>query len=55
MKTDGFVNRAQHYFGLHYRADLMPEGNDQYLKIMEESGFNWFKKYNPTIPSPPMI
>jgi nitroreductase len=51
MKTDGFVNRAQHYFGLHYRADLMPEGNDQYLKIMEESGFNWFKKYNPTIPS----
>jgi nitroreductase len=55
MKTDGFVNRAQHYFGLHYRADLMPEGNDQYLKIMEESGFNWFKKYNPTIPSAPMI
>jgi hypothetical protein len=53
MKTDGFVNRAQHYFGLHYRADLMPQGNDQYLKIMEESGFNWFKKYNPTIPSAP--
>jgi nitroreductase len=53
MKTDGFVNRAQHYFGLHYRADLMPQGNDQYLKIMDESGFNWFKKYNPTIPSAP--
>jgi hypothetical protein len=53
MKTDGFVNRAQHYFGLHYRADLMPKGNDQYLKIMEESGFNWFKKYNPAAPSAP--
>jgi nitroreductase len=53
MKTNGFVNIAQHYFGLHYRADLMPEGNDQYLKIMEESGFNWFKKFNPTITSAP--
>jgi len=48
MKTDGFVNRAQHYFGLHYRADVMPEGNEEFLKIMEESGFNWFKKYAPT-------
>ena len=53
MKTDGFVNVAQFYFGLHYRADLMPEANDQYLKIMEESGFNWFKKYTPAAPSAP--
>ena len=54
MKADGFVNSAQIYFGLHYRADLMPEANDQYLRIMEESGFNWFKKYLPTTPSAPM-
>jgi len=54
IKTDGFVNRAQYYFGLHYRADLMPKANDQYLKIMEESGFNWFKKYTPKIPPAPM-
>jgi nitroreductase len=53
IRTKGFVNRAQHYFGLHYRADLMPKGNDQYLKIMEESGFNWFKEYSPTVPSTP--
>ena len=53
MKADGFVNAAQIYFGLHYRADLMPEANDQYLRIMEESGFNWFKKYLPTTPSAP--
>jgi nitroreductase len=53
MKTDGFVNKAQYYFGLHYRADIMPEANDQYIKIMEESGFNWFKKYIPKIPSTP--
>ena len=54
LKTEGFVNKAQHYFGLHYRADIMPKGNDKYLRIMEESGFNWFKKYTPKIPSAPM-
>jgi FMN reductase [NAD(P)H] len=48
IKTDGYINRAQHYFGLHYRADLMPEGNDDYLRLMEEFGFNWFKKYVPS-------
>ena len=47
IRANGHINRAQHYFGLHYRADLMPKGNDEYLKIMEESGFNWFKKYRP--------
>jgi nitroreductase len=47
VKANGFINRAQHYFGLHYRADLMPAGNDEYLKLMAEFGFNWFKKYQP--------
>jgi len=46
IRADGYINRAQHYFGLHYRADLMPDGNDKYLKIMEDFGFNWFKKYH---------
>jgi FMN reductase [NAD(P)H] len=45
IKTHGYINRAQHYFGLHYRADIMPDGNDSYLRLMEEFGFNWFKKY----------
>jgi nitroreductase len=53
IRADGFVNRAQHYFGLHYRADLMPKGNDQYLRIMEESGFTWFKEYSPPVPPTP--
>jgi nitroreductase len=48
IKTDGYINRAQHYFGLHYQADVMPEGNDEYLKLMEEFGFNWFKKHSPS-------
>ena len=52
IKANGYINRAQNYFGLHYRADLMPEGNDDYLKIMEEFGFNWFKKYQPPFAGP---
>jgi nitroreductase len=47
IKGNGYINRVQNYFGLHYRADLMPEGNDEYLRLMEEFGFNWFKKYIP--------
>jgi nitroreductase len=45
IKTDGYINIAQHYFGIHYRADVMPEGNDNYIRLMEKSGFQWFKKY----------
>jgi hypothetical protein len=26
----------------------MPDGNDDYLRLMEELGFNWFKKYCPS-------
>jgi nitroreductase len=52
VKADGYINRAQHYFGIHYRADLMPDGNDDYLKLMEESGFCWFKKYTPPSEAP---
>jgi nitroreductase len=45
IKANGYINMAQHYFGLHYRADVMPQGNDNYLRLMEKSGFKWFKKY----------
>lgn len=44
IKADGYINMAQYYFGLHYKADVMPEGNDNYLKLMEKSGLKWFKK-----------
>jgi len=45
IKEKGFITSAQRYFGLHYRADKMPEGNIEYLNIMEASGFDWFKKF----------
>lgn len=47
IKKNGYINMAQWYFGLHYRADEMPEGNDEYLKLMKEFGFGWFEKYKP--------
>ncbi len=50
IRTKGHINKAQYYFGLHYRADLMPRGNDKYVKIMQKSGFDWFKKYRPFKP-----
>lgn len=45
ITEQGYINAIQNYFGLHYRADLMPQGNDEYLQIMEEAGFTWFRRY----------
>ena len=47
IKQQGYINAVQRYFGLHYIADLMPEGNDEFLEIMKESGFDWFEKFKP--------
>jgi nitroreductase len=44
IRQKGYINAVQNYFGLHYRADLMPQGTEEYLKIMEECGFGWFGK-----------
>jgi nitroreductase len=49
IKKQGFINRAQYYFGLHYRADEMPEGNEKYMKMFKDFGFGWFEKYKPRI------
>ena len=47
VNKNGYISPVQRYFGLHYRADSMPEGNDTYLQLMEKFGFNWFEKYDP--------
>jgi nitroreductase len=47
IKKNGYINRAQYQFGLHYRADVMPKGNDEYMRLMKEFGFTCFKKYTP--------
>jgi len=45
IEENGYINHVQRYFGLHYRADLMPEGNEDYMALMEEFGFSWFRPY----------
>ncbi len=47
IENKGHISVAQRYFGLHYAADIMPEGNEDFLLIMKEFGFSWFEKYNP--------
>ncbi|UCG92010.1 MAG: nitroreductase family protein [candidate division WOR-3 bacterium] len=47
IKKKGYINPVQRYFGLHYEADVMPDGNEEFLTIIEEFGFNWFRKYHP--------
>jgi FMN reductase [NAD(P)H] len=47
VKETGYITPVQRYFGLHYRANAMPKGNDTYLGLMEEFGFNWLKTYQP--------
>ena len=45
IRETGYITPVQRYFGLHYRANALPKGNDDYLKLMEKFGFNWFKTY----------
>jgi len=33
IRAEGRIKMAQRYFGRHYVADEMPEGNDEYLEI----------------------
>ena len=45
IRRRGYINAVQRYFGLHYAADLMPADNEEFLNILKEFGFNWFKKF----------
>jgi nitroreductase len=47
IEQKGYINVAQRYFGLHYSADIMPDGNDGFLAMIKECGFNWFEVYKP--------
>ena len=41
----GFITMAQRYFGLHYRADLMPIFNESALKALKDAGFKCCEPY----------
>lgn len=44
IKENGYISPVQVYFGLHYVANEMNQGNAEFLKIMREFGFGWFDK-----------
>ncbi len=43
VKEKGFFNMAQLYFGLHYRASMMAEGNTDILKVIKRAGLNFWE------------
>ncbi len=45
VKEKGGFNRAQNYFGLHYVANGMADGNDTFLQHFKDAGFKWFEKW----------
>ena len=47
VEEQGYISMVQRYFGLHYTADTMPQGNEEYLKILAECGFSWFQEFHP--------
>jgi len=47
IEANGCIRAVQHYFGLHYRADVMPEDNEDLVAQTEEFGFRWFRKFEP--------
>jgi FMN reductase [NAD(P)H] len=45
VKKQGYFSPVQRYFGLHYVADLMAQGNDRFLKQFGNFGFGWFRDF----------
>ncbi len=45
IKEKEYFNTAQHVFGLHYKADSMPCGNEEFLKMFKQFGFDWFENF----------
>jgi len=39
VRADGVMNMAQYYFGAHYRADEMPEGNAAFVELLVPPGW----------------
>ena len=47
IEEAGYINMAQRYFGLHYQADEMPTGNEEFVSLMKEFGINCFERWDP--------
>lgn len=45
VQETGYIKNVVRYFGLHYIANEMPEGNLDFLKTFEDAGFYWMKEF----------
>lgn len=52
VEGDGYINAVQRYFGLHYRANTMPLGNEEFLRTLREAGLYCFEAYQPPVDEP---
>ena len=43
IEEKGFVNMAQRYFGLHYKANWSCIGNEAFKNALLEYGFTWIE------------
>lgn len=41
IKRVGYINQAQRYFGLHYKANWSCIGNGEFLETLKKYGFTW--------------
>lgn len=41
IKRVGYINQAQRYFGLHYKANWSCIGNREFLETLKKCGFTW--------------
>ena len=41
IKRVGYINQAQRYFGLHYKANWSCIGNGEFLETLKKCGFTW--------------
>lgn len=48
IREQGFISMIQRYYGLHYSANYMPLGNDNFVRILEEQGLKPFKVFELT-------
>ena len=49
IEESGQISPVQRYFGLHYRASEMPQGNEDYVRQLQACGFHWFEKWSPAL------
>lgn len=43
IKKTGYINMAQRYFGLHYKANWSCIGNEAFIKTLKAYGFTWIE------------